>query len=328
VTSRPQEDTPLTEVDRAALQQFLLYLASGLTAAGESVNEIQERVLRVASAYGAPGAIVSVLPTVVTVSLGPGERAAVESTGQLRGLLRLDQTAALYELLRRAERAEIAPDDGARLVLEIVAMQPRLRPAVTILGHVVLTVGICLVFQPTWGDLVLAAIFGALVAALKLAGGRWTSLQLIMPVIAAFAVSSITFALADQGWAHADLRAMIPPLVTFLPGAVLTMSVVELSAGEMVTGASRLVAGTLQLVLLAFGIVAGAQAFGIPSGDAMSNDPVNLLGWWAPWLGVAVIGVGTISTTRRRGERSPGSWSCSTRRGSASSSGTRPSAAT
>jgi uncharacterized membrane protein YjjP (DUF1212 family) len=242
-----QEDTAPPEADRIELQQFLLYLASGLTAAGEAVNAIQERVLRVAAAYGAPGAIVSVLPTFVTVSLGPGERAAVEATGQLRGLLRLDQTAALYDLLRRAERAEVPPDEGVRLVREIVAMRPRYGPVVTILGHVVLTVGICLVIQPSWGDLVLAAIFGALVAGLKLAGGRWTSLQLIMPVIAAFAVSSITFVLADQGWAHADLRAMIPPLVTFLPGAALTMSVVELSAGEMVTGASRLVAGTLHL---------------------------------------------------------------------------------
>ena len=66
---------------------------------------------------------------------------------------------------------------------------------------------------------------------------------------------------------------MIPPLVTFLPGAALTTSVVELSAGEMVTGASRLVAGTLQLVLLAFGIVAGAQAFGAPSSDALATIP-------------------------------------------------------
>jgi uncharacterized membrane protein YjjB (DUF3815 family) len=178
-------------------------------------------------------------------------------------------------------------------VREIVSMSPRFGRPVTILGHVVLTVGICLVLQPTWGDLVLAALFGALVAVLKLAGGRWTSIQMIMPVTAAFAVSSITLALADQGWANADLRAMIPPLVTFLPGAALTMSVVELSAGEMVTGASRLVAGTLQLVLLAFGIVAGSQAFGIPSSAALANNSVNLLGWWAPWLGVAVVAVGT-----------------------------------
>ena len=43
--------------------------------------------------------------------------------------------------------------------------------------------------------------------------------------------------LADQGWADADLRAMIAPLVTFLPGATLTMAVIELSAAEMVAGA-------------------------------------------------------------------------------------------
>jgi uncharacterized membrane protein YjjP (DUF1212 family) len=289
----PQGETLRSEADQAALQHFLLYLGSGLTAAGEAVNEIQERVRRVAVAYGAPDAVVSVLPTFVTVSLAPGQRAAVESTEQLRGLLRLDQTAALYGLLKEAERAEVSPADGVRRVREIVAMRPRFRRVVTILGHVVLTVGICLVLQPTWGDLVLAALFGALVAVLKLAGGRWTSIQMIMPVIAAFAVSSITLALADQGWANADLRAMIPPLVTFLPGAALTMSVVELSAGEMVTGASRLVAGSLQLVLLGFGIVAGAQAFGIPSSDALANDPSNLLGWWAPWVGVAAVAVGT-----------------------------------
>jgi hypothetical protein len=49
----------------------------------------------VAIAYGAPDAVVSVLPTLVTVSLGPGQQAEVESTQQLRGQLRLDQAAAL-----------------------------------------------------------------------------------------------------------------------------------------------------------------------------------------------------------------------------------------
>jgi|RhiMetdeSRZDD1v2_1073273.scaffolds.fasta_scaffold323647_2 threonine/serine exporter ThrE len=96
-------------------------------------------------------------------------------------------------------------------------MRPRFGASVTILGHVLLTVGICLVLQPTWGDLALAGLFGALVAVLKRVGGRWTSVQMIMPVAAAFAVSAITFLLAGQGWAEADLRAMIAPLVTFLP---------------------------------------------------------------------------------------------------------------
>jgi uncharacterized membrane protein YjjB (DUF3815 family)/Fe2+ transport system protein FeoA len=144
-----------------------------------------------------------------------------------------------------------------------------------------------------WLMVVLAALFGLLVGALKLVGGRWPSVQLIMPVAVAFTVASTTFLLAGPGWADADLRAMIAPLVTFLPGAALTMSVVELSAGEMVTGASRLVSGALQLMLLAFGITAATQVVELPAADELIDSPQNLIGWWAPWLGVLVVGIGT-----------------------------------
>ena len=50
---RPPSGTLPPETD-PVLRQFLLYLGSGLTAAGEAVNQIQERVRRVAMAYGAP----------------------------------------------------------------------------------------------------------------------------------------------------------------------------------------------------------------------------------------------------------------------------------
>jgi hypothetical protein len=66
---------------------------------------------------------------------GPGPHAEVESTQQLRGQLRLDQTAALYELLKKAERAEVPPADGVRRVREIISISPRFGRPVTILGH-------------------------------------------------------------------------------------------------------------------------------------------------------------------------------------------------
>jgi len=280
-----------SERELAELQQFLVYLGSALTAAGEAVNEIEDHLRRIAIAYGAPEARITVLPTFVVLSLGPTRPATLEPTKQLRGVLRLDQTAALFELLRRAERSEVAPAEGTAQISEIVTMAPRFGPVVTILGHVVLTVGICLVLRPTWSDLGLAALFGALVGAMKLIGARWVSVQMIMPVSAAFIVASITFLLADQGWADADVRAMIAPLVTFLPGAALTMAVVEISAANMVAGASRLVTGSLQLALLAFGIVGAEQLVGLPS---VVDNPESLLGEWAPWLGVLVVGVGTF----------------------------------
>ena len=72
---------------------------------------------------------------------------------------------------------------------------------------------------------------------------------------------------------------------------MLTTATVELASGEMVAGASRLVFGGVQLLLLAFGIVAGVELAGLPSEAVLSDEPADLLGWWAPWLGVVVFGV-------------------------------------
>jgi uncharacterized membrane protein YjjP (DUF1212 family) len=276
------------------LQQFLLYLGSGLTAAGEAVNEIEDHMRRIAAVYGAPDARFGVLPTSIVLALEPGRPATLEPTRVLRGGLRLDQTAALFDVLKEAERGALEPRDGSRRILEIIDQGPRFSLGVSILGHMVLTVGICMVLQPTRDDLAAAAVFGILVALLKRLGGRWVSTQMIMPVGAAFFVAAMTFVLSRQGWTDADVRSMVAPLITFLPGAALTMGVVELSAGAMVTGASRLVSGLLQLLLLAFGIVAAATVVGLPAWDELVDAPANQIGWWAPWVGVLLVGVGSF----------------------------------
>ena len=275
------------------LQQFLLFLGSALTAAGEAVNQIEEHLRRVAAAYGAPDARVSVTPTYLVVALEPGRPATLEPTGQLRGGLRLDQTAALFEVLRSAQRGRLLPAQGSRQVQALVDMPPRFGRTVRVLGHAVLTVGICLVLQPTWGDLALAAAFGVLVGVLKLTGARFAGVQMIMPVAAAFTVAALTFLVAGTGWADADLRAMVAPLVTFLPGAMLTMAVVEIAAAEMITGSSRLVTGTLQLLLLAFGIIGAAQAVGTPAANLAAEVAPGALGGWAPWIGALIVGIGS-----------------------------------
>jgi uncharacterized membrane protein YjjB (DUF3815 family) len=102
----------------------------------------------------------------------------------------------------------------------------------------------------------------------------------------------LTFLLADLGWANANLKTMVAPLITFLPGAALTMAVIELSSAQMVSGASRLVSGALQLVLLAFGIVTAAEAFGVPVTEILVEGPADRTEWWIPWLGVLVFGIG------------------------------------
>src|SRR5205085_8618051 len=121
---------------------------------------------------------------------------------------------------------------------------------------------------------------GALVGCfVSVARGRQTPTVLV-PVVSAIVVSALTFELVKHGLADPGLRTLIAPLVTFLPGGVLTTATVELASGEMIAGASRLVFGSVQMLLLAFGIVAGVELAGLPREAVVGDTEINLLGWW------------------------------------------------
>jgi uncharacterized membrane protein YjjB (DUF3815 family) len=84
----------------------------------------------------------------------------------------------------------------------------------------------------------------------------------------------------------------VPPLVTFLPGAMLTFGMVELAYGDMVSGSSRLITGFVQLVLLAFGLITGAILVGEPRADLLEAAVPISRSPWVPVLGVVVFGCG------------------------------------
>ena len=152
-----------------------------------------------------------------------------------------------------------------------------------------MTVGLALLLQPTVGAVGAAFVLGLLVGLAKLP--RLATLDLVFPIVVTFVVSVMVFATLQHVQIDNPVRILIPPLVTFLPGAALTIATVELAAGQMVSGASRLVNGLVQLLLLAFGILAASALFELCAA-VLADNPVNRLGWWAPWLGVVVFAVG------------------------------------
>jgi uncharacterized membrane protein YjjP (DUF1212 family) len=274
------------------LQAFVIQLGAAMNAAGETVASVQERLTRVTRAYNARSARISAFPTFLMVTMGRGEPASLELTS-VAAVPRLDQIAALDHLVHEAERGAVRPADGLRRLDEIDAMRPRFGPVPSTAGYSVLTVGLCLILQPTARDVAAAAVLGALVGVLRVVGRRHPPLQVLMPLVAAFSVSALN-ALAIRGdLAEPGLRAMVASLVVFLPGTALTTAVLELAAGQMVAGSSRLVSGAMQLALLAFGIIAGIQAAGVPA-RAVFAEPDGLLGAWAAWLGVLVFALGVM----------------------------------
>jgi uncharacterized membrane protein YjjB (DUF3815 family) len=94
------------------------------------------------------------------------------------------------------------------------------------------------------------------------------------------------------------LYVLVPPLVTFLPGAMLGFGMVELAYGDMVSGSSRLITGLVQLVLLAFGLAAGALLVGVGPQELLDSAAKSMeMEWapWAPWAGAFVFTVGVAA---------------------------------
>ncbi len=68
----------------------------------------------------------------------------------------------------------------------------------------------------------------------------------------------------------------------------------------MISGATRFVYGTLQLVLLSLGIVAGLQLVGIPAVTVtVAETEPSVIGAIAPWIGVLVFGFGSAGRADR-----------------------------
>ena len=277
----------------AMLLEFLVALGAAMNTGGQPVYVVQDRLANVARAYGAHNATISAFPTYLMMTIGRGEPATVELTTTLSGSPRLDQVAALDRLIEQAENGDVTPADGLQRLDEIRDMQPRFGPVSGVAGYALVAMGICLVMHPAPVEVVAAACLGARVGILRTLVRGQQTLQIMTPVIAAFAVSALSALAVEAEISQLGLRPMVAALVVFLPGAALTNAVLELAAGRMISGASRLVWGIVQLGLLAFGILAGIEAVGVAVSRILFPSDA-LLGEWSIWLGVLVFSVGVV----------------------------------
>ena len=182
-------------VDRSALRQFLLGLAQGMNASAESVDRIRDTLADVAKAYGDDGVDFVVLPTITLGETGESEESRVAIRSATNASFRFDQIAALYELIGHAKTGAVPPLEGIRRLNEIGAMRPRLGWFTRTIGHAILTTGLALLLAPTWQGLIVAFVLGFGIGLLKLV--RSPTLQLIMPIVAAFVCASAVFLLAE-----------------------------------------------------------------------------------------------------------------------------------
>lgn len=283
-------DSP--KVDTSLVLEFLFRLGQAYLACGEQTAQVELLLRRTAAAWGMRRSRVVALPTAVFISLHDGNEERVTLAEGPTQSLRLDQIADIYALGAAAQRGTLAPRDGLEQLAKILRKSPRFGIAGIVFGHTILTLGLAILIMPTLTNLAAAAVLGTIVGGVKSLNRNREVLAVPLPVIAAALVSGLVFLAARYGLPVDPLHALVPPLVTFLPGAMLTLGMVELAYGDMVSGSTRLITGLVQLVLLAFGLAAGAALVGVSPNDLLEATYPGATMAWAPWAGVVVFGIG------------------------------------
>jgi uncharacterized membrane protein YjjP (DUF1212 family) len=274
--------------------EFLFRLGQAYVACGEQTAQVELLLRRIASAYGMRRARVVAFPTAVFIGLHDGEDERVTFADVPGQMMRLDQIADVYALGAAAQRGGVEPRDGLERLTTILRTPPRFGRIGVVVGYTILSVGLAIVLRPVLPNLASAAVLGAVVGVLKVLNRDRPILSAPLSVVAAALVSILVFLAVKQGLLVDPPYALVPPLVAFLPGFMLTLGMVELAYGDMVSGSSRLITGVVQLVLLAFGLAAGAICVGYrPENLVDTGGEIVTAPWW-PWAGVVVFGAGAF----------------------------------
>jgi len=287
---KKQGDVIETTAEQAAAHDvlnMLEVLGVVMLEVGQATNDVEESLRAIAKAYKLTDARTIVLPTVIVLqSEQAGGEVRIQSARVAGG--RLDQAGAIEVLTAKALRAEVTPAEAIAEARRIRSARPRFGPWLTLVGHIVLTVGFGMVINPTAQAIPIYIGLGAGVGGLVLLSRKIPGLSATIPVVAAFAVTLVTTLVLVHVVGGEPLKIIAPPLVSFLPGTTLTIAAIELTSNQVVAGASRVVYGVAQLLLLVFGVYAASTVAGTIHARAVQPT----LGPWAGIVGVALVAVG------------------------------------
>jgi len=298
-------DSPSPAIEESIdLEGFLLALGKAQLAAGYPVDDVTNSLNAVARSYGRSDFGIFVLPNAVLIDDPLTGRARIIPEGN--DTLRLDQAAEVHDIAVRAKDHEIDPAEATRELDELPRKPPRFPPWLSIVGYGVASAGFALVFRVSLWGIGMAAVLGLLVGVMVAYTRERPNLAPLVPPVAATLCSFVVFgfgSLIDQD--VQPIRVVAAPLITLIPGAALTRATQELASGHVISGASRLVASIVQILVLTFGILVGALLASVSPYD-LGDLTDQRLPLWVAWVGALVYAIGqALAFNEPRGAMTP-----------------------
>lgn len=270
-------------------------LGVALLDAGYAVTDVT-RVARAVARSNAAEFTVGALPTGVFVDDGDRTRVLVSSGTSFT----FEQVGLVGKLAAEAERG--IPWAKLQEGLDgLHALRPRYPLWLSLIGSGLISGGIAVVLGNPWWAVALDTVLGVGVGAILTLAATRTRIAAVLPFFLALGVALLVGLTASVfGISEVPFYAISAPLVMLIPGAAVTNALIEVSAGDVVSGGGRLVAGLTVWALLAAGTVAGVGVLGgrldetvvvMGSGSGNSAAPVDpILAW--PAVALLAIGVG------------------------------------
>ena len=272
----------------SAVLDAMASLGAAMIDSGYPVGPVRAALEGMAESNGVAAAQVVVFPTSILVS--SGERGSVQtrvvSAGDSSSLLyQVDAVDRIAGMAR--SRAGRAPQ-VARALDRLRTLPPPFPRGQRIGAYALVSAALSVLLGSSWPGVALAGVLGIGVGGVLLATERSAAVHRALVVVGVAMGVGVAVLLIARYYDPGVLPAIVAPLVMLLPGGLLTIGVLELATGDIMSGAARVAAGAMRLLLLAAGVVSAAALVGVPA----LVDAGSSLGAFAPWVAVAVFGVG------------------------------------
>lgn len=262
-------------------------LAMALQRYGLPSHRIEDAMDHINEVLGLTGQFY-VAPTSIFASFGEGES---RRTYFIRGVaadINLEKLDAVDQLAQALGHKTISVAEARRELEAIQAQPDRYGPMLTLLCFMLGSAGAARLFGGGWREILVSAVIGTLVGVLVLLAPRLEAVgRLIAPLAAIGAIALAKSATLLLG----PMSLYIPTvtgLIVLLPGLSLTVGMVELATGHLVSGTSRLANAGVFFLLLGFGIGLGGQIEKLLPYPVMAGAPQALPGW-TQWPALVIV---------------------------------------
>ncbi|MGA0946490.1 MAG: threonine/serine exporter family protein, partial [Candidatus Nanopelagicales bacterium] len=247
-----------TQTKTDDIERLMAAIGQAQLSAGYPVNEVNDTLSRISQAYDRPQLTGYVLPNAVFVDDERTGRARVLTSNI--GSMRLDQATQVHRVVRDAVARHLNPVEAIAKLAAVQDMKARFPQWAVVLANGLAAAGFALVFRVSLWGVLIAGVLGALVGlALTLTANRPT-LAALVPFTSAFVAAFVVFTASAYFDAEVQpVRVVAAPIITLIPGVGLTRGTQELANNQIVSGSSRLISASVQILVLTFGILTGAR---------------------------------------------------------------------